>query len=93
MAMDYIPIQGSSFPCDQIFSSSGESGAKADPVQPVLMEALTMLKFSYKKSCLDFSVGCILYEKDLDLEEPHFEDLLSKLLSKNLEHANISLNN
>jgi len=48
------------------------------------------LKFSYKKLHLDFLVSHVWYEKDL--EESCFQDLLSKLLSKNLEHANITLN-
>ncbi|KIM50323.1 hypothetical protein SCLCIDRAFT_37571, partial [Scleroderma citrinum Foug A] len=55
MAMDYLPVQGSAVPCEQIFSSSGETDMKKrNHIQPVLMEALQMLKFFYKKSWLDF---------------------------------------
>ncbi|KIK11621.1 hypothetical protein PISMIDRAFT_75241, partial [Pisolithus microcarpus 441] len=55
MAMDYLPIQGSAVPCEWIFSLSAETNMKKQScIKPVLMEALQMLKFFYKKSCLDF---------------------------------------
>ncbi|KIK24282.1 hypothetical protein PISMIDRAFT_82657, partial [Pisolithus microcarpus 441] len=55
MAMDYLPIQGSAVPCEWIFLSSAKMDTKKwNHIKPVLMEALQMLKFFYKKSCLDF---------------------------------------
>ncbi|KIK15444.1 hypothetical protein PISMIDRAFT_40610, partial [Pisolithus microcarpus 441] len=55
MAMDYLPMQGSAVPCEQIFSSSAKMDMKKwNCIKPVLMEALQMLKFFYKKSHLDF---------------------------------------
>ncbi|KIK22935.1 hypothetical protein PISMIDRAFT_101584, partial [Pisolithus microcarpus 441] len=50
IAMDYLPIQGSTVPCERIFSSSAEMDTKKwNRNQPVLMEALQMLKFHQKK--------------------------------------------
>ncbi|KIK13196.1 hypothetical protein PISMIDRAFT_119343 [Pisolithus microcarpus 441] len=45
MAMDYLLIQGSAVPCEQIFLSSAETDMKKwNHIKPVLMEALQMLK-------------------------------------------------
>ncbi|KIK14204.1 hypothetical protein PISMIDRAFT_78894, partial [Pisolithus microcarpus 441] len=55
MAMDYLAIQGSTIPCKWIFLSSAETDTKKwNRIKPALMEALQMLKFHQKKSCLDF---------------------------------------
>ncbi|KIJ58973.1 hypothetical protein HYDPIDRAFT_101632, partial [Hydnomerulius pinastri MD-312] len=90
MAMDYLPVQGSAVPCEQIFSSSAETDTKKrNRIKPVLMEALQMLKFFYKKSRLNFTTGLVIEEKDL--EEAGAEDLLAKLFSNNVECADASL--
>ncbi|KIJ58550.1 hypothetical protein HYDPIDRAFT_102399, partial [Hydnomerulius pinastri MD-312] len=90
MAMDYLPVQGSAVPCEQIFSSSAETDTKKrNRIKPVLMEALQMLKFFYKKSRLNFTTGLVIEEKDL--EEAGAEDLLAKLFSNNVERADASL--
>ncbi|KAH8997018.1 hypothetical protein EDB86DRAFT_2759154, partial [Lactarius hatsudake] len=58
MAMDFLPIQATSVPCECVFSSAKETDtAKRDWVNSVLMEALQMLKFSLKKERLDFTMG------------------------------------
>ncbi|KIK26888.1 hypothetical protein PISMIDRAFT_42240, partial [Pisolithus microcarpus 441] len=55
IALDYLPIQASSVPCEHVFSSSSETDTKKhNHIMPALMEALQMLKFSLKKECLDF---------------------------------------
>ncbi|KIK17808.1 hypothetical protein PISMIDRAFT_45086, partial [Pisolithus microcarpus 441] len=55
MAMDYLAIQGSAVPCEQIFSSSAETDTKKqNRIKPALMEALQMPKYHQKKSCLNF---------------------------------------
>lgn len=47
MAMDYLPIQALLVPCEHVFSSSAETNMKKhNHIDPVLMEALQMLKFS-----------------------------------------------
>lgn len=49
MAMDYLPVQPSSVPCERAFSSSSLTDTKQrNRIQPILMEALQVLKFSIK---------------------------------------------
>ena len=51
LAMDILPIQASSVPCERIFSSSKETTtARRNRISPELMEELQMLKFSFKHS-------------------------------------------
>jgi hAT family C-terminal dimerisation region len=59
LAMDILPIQGSAVPCERVFSSSKETTtARRNRLGPELMEALQMLKFSFKKGReLDFTAG------------------------------------
>lgn len=59
MAMDILPIQGSAVPCERVFSSSKETTrARRNHINPELMEALQMLKFSIRKGRgLDFTAG------------------------------------
>ena len=50
LAMDIIPIQASSVPCERVFSSGKETMAPwRRRITPNLMEALQMLKYSIKK--------------------------------------------
>ncbi|KIK19412.1 hypothetical protein PISMIDRAFT_43550, partial [Pisolithus microcarpus 441] len=58
IALDYLPIQASSVPCECVFSSSSETDMKKhNCITPALMEALQMLKFGLKKERLDFTRG------------------------------------
>jgi hypothetical protein len=83
MAMDYLPIQASSVPCERIFSSSAETDTKRrNRISPLLMEALQMLKFHLKKSRLNFTAGWITSEEQM-LEDDPDEDLLARLLKDN----------
>ena len=67
MAMDYVPIQGTALPCDQIFSSSGEASVKkVDCIQPVLVEVCQMVRFFHNKLLLDFLVSHTA-ERDLEV--------------------------
>jgi hAT family C-terminal dimerisation region len=78
--MDYLPVQGSSVPCERVFSSSAETDTKKrNRIKPLLMEALQMLKFYRRKSLLSFTMGLLLEEDDM--EEDDHEDLLAELLS------------
>jgi hypothetical protein len=78
--MDYLPVQGSSVPCERVFLSSAETDTKKrNRIKPLLMEALQMLKFYHRKSHLNFTAGLVLQEDDLEEDDP--EDLLTELLS------------
>jgi hypothetical protein len=68
MAMDYLPIQALSVPCARVFSSSTESDTKYhNCMSPVLMEALQMLKFTFKKECLNFTLAWMIKQKTCTL--------------------------
>jgi hypothetical protein len=52
---DYAPIQATSVPSERVFSSSAETDTKRrNRTSALLMEALQMLKFNYKKLRLNF---------------------------------------
>jgi hAT family C-terminal dimerisation region len=59
LAMDILPIQGSSVPCERVFSSAKETMTdRRNKISPELMEALQLLKFSLRQGhFLDFSAG------------------------------------
>jgi hypothetical protein len=58
IALDYLPIQASSVPCERVFSSAKETDTlKRNRIHPVLMEALQTLKFSLKKERFNFTGG------------------------------------
>src|SRR5229473_6556462 len=58
IALDYLPIQASSVPCERVFSSAKETDTlKHNRIHPVLMEALQTLKFSLKKERFNFTGG------------------------------------
>jgi hypothetical protein len=70
MVMDYLPIQASSVPSERVFSSAAETDTKwCNRMGPVLMEALQMLKFHYKKQRLNFTTGYMFKEEDLELDK------------------------
>jgi hypothetical protein len=86
MAMDYLPIQASSVPCERIFSSSAETDTKwRNHISPPLMEALQMQKFMIKKEHLNFMEGWMTQEKQLVDDDPDV-DLLQMLLDEDTEN-------
>jgi hypothetical protein len=89
MSLDFIPIQASAVPSERVFSSSAETDTKKrNRINPVLMEALQMLKFALKQSHLNFTEGWATPQSMLQDEEPDSaKDLLSDLLSLNSEDA------
>jgi hypothetical protein len=87
MAMDYLPIQASAVPCERIFSSSAETDTKKrNRINPLLLEALQMLKFHLKKERLNFTAGWVTSEKQMVDDDPD-EDLLRKLLEGDYQDA------
>ena len=83
MAMDYLPVQATSVPCERVFSSAKETDTnKRNRISPILMEALQLLKFSLKKERLDFMRGWATSEAAmLGVAQPT-RDLLGSLLVK-----------
>ena len=80
--MDYLPIQASSVPCEQAFSSSAETDTyRRNRISPVLMEALQMLKYTLNNSSagLNFTADILTAEADLVMDTN--VDLLAKLMS------------
>lgn len=69
--MDIIPIQGSAVPCERVFSSAKETTtARRNRISSELMEALQMLKFSFKKGRgLDFTTGTSREDELEDMED------------------------
>ena len=74
IAMDYLPIQASSVPCERVFLSSSETDTKKrNRIGPTLMEALQMLKYHLKKTRLDYCAHWTLSHASLvedDVVEP-----------------------
>src|SRR5258707_14990459 len=63
IAMDYLPVQAMSVPCEHIFSSAKDTDtAKQNQISPVLMETLQMLKHMLRKECLNFMKGRLTEE-------------------------------
>ena len=85
MAMDYLAIQATSVPCERVFSSAKETDtAKRNQINPILMEALQMLKFSLKKEHLNFMAGWPTLESDLN--EVYTTHQLKSLLAGDDRH-------
>ena len=85
IAMDYLPVQASSVPCEQVFSSSAETDMHhRNHICPLTMEALQMLKFSLRKECLDFTTGWKTSEKEMKDNDAE-KDLLQRLLYTNFQ--------
>lgn len=83
IALDYLPIQATSVPCERVFSSAKETDtAKRNRMSPVLMEALQMLKFVLKKQRLNFMDGWAVPEEAMR-EVPKSDGDLTALLVNN----------
>ena len=81
MALDYLPIQASSVPCEWALSSSTETDmSHRNWISPILMEALQMLKYSINNEPMDFTSDLLIPEAEL--HEDTTQDLLAKF-SKN----------
>ena len=85
IAMDYLPIQASSVPCERVFLSTKETDTlKRNCIHPVLMEALQTLKFLLKKECFNFTSGWQMVLSDMKRmgKTRTTKDLLAHLLSR-----------
>src|SRR6266436_5868406 len=84
IALDYLPIQASSVPCEQVFSSAKETDTlKCNRIHPVLMEALQTLKFSLKKERFNFTCGWQMAQSKMERmgNAGTTKDLLAHLLT------------
>ena len=65
-----LPIQGSSVPCERVFPSAKETMTdRRSCIQPELMEALQLLKYSVKHGrSLSFTAGYSCREEEKELE-------------------------
>lgn len=81
--MDVLAIQGSSVPCERVFSSGKETmSARRNRIKYDLMEALQMLKFSIGRSGgLDFTAGS---GRKSELEELEELDILYSMAPEDL---------
>jgi hypothetical protein len=87
MAMDHLLIQYSAVLCEHIFLSSAKTDTKKrNHISPLLLEALQMLKFHLKKEQFNFTMGCIMSEKQMVDDDPD-EALLCKLLEGDYQDA------
>jgi hypothetical protein len=83
IALDYLPIQASSVPCERVFSSAKETDTpRRNRIHPALMEALQMLKFSLKKERFNFTGGWQTALSDMKRTEDTTKDLLAHLLTE-----------
>jgi len=88
IAMDYLPIQATSVPCKQVFSSAKETDTnKRNRMSPMLMEALQILKLSLKKERLDCMEGWATLDAALCGGPWLTKDLLGTLFTGNCENV------
>ena len=84
IAMDYLPIQASSVPCERVFLSAKETDtSKRNRIHPMLMEALQMLKFSLKKdrASISFTDGWKTAKGEMMEAQKTKKDLLAQLVT------------
>jgi hypothetical protein len=67
-SMDVLPAQASSVPSERVFSSSKETcTTRRASLLPPVLEALQVLKFSYKQDRLNFTEDLIADEVDYNI--------------------------
>lgn len=85
MAMDFLPIQATSVPCERVFSSSADTDTKKrNRILPDLMEALQIYKFGLKHDTIDFTSGLVSLVEDLQEDTPD-RGQLQKVLEGNAQ--------
>lgn len=85
IALDYLPVQASSVPCERAFSSSGETDTnKRNRIDYDFMEELQILKYGFKKERLSFTSELLTTLEDLAGVEPKLvgKDPLAERLKK-----------
>lgn len=94
IALDYLPVQASSVPCERAFSSSGETDTKKrNRIKEDFMEELQILKFGFKKERLNFTGDLLTTHEELTGVIPElvgrdsFAERLKKGLKLKADHA------
>lgn len=89
IAMDYLPVQATSVPCERVFSSAKDTDtAKRNRISPVLMEALQLLKHALRKERLNFMAGWKTSDDAMSgVSKPVLGDALSSLVEENRDQA------
>jgi hypothetical protein len=81
VALDILPVQASSVPCERVSSSSKETDAlRRGNLSPTVMEMLQILKFIYRNGRISFDQGWVATEEELsviDVDPDVLEELLA----------------
>jgi hypothetical protein len=86
IALDYLPIQASTVPCEWAFSSSAETDTvHHNCISPVLMEVLQMLKFGLCTELFDFTSHLLTPKDDLMLSMGSAPDFLAELMNLDVD--------
>ena len=86
MALDVLPVQASSVPCEKAFSLSKETTtARHSKLDPLLMEILKMLKYMFCKERLNFMAGLVDLEHDLTVMEEDYDEVRGLLLDGQID--------
>ncbi|KAF9254403.1 hypothetical protein L218DRAFT_886419, partial [Marasmius fiardii PR-910] len=84
LAPDIPPIQATSVPCEQVFSSAKYKTETRNLLVPDLMKALQILKFLYKKN------GVVMLGLNLSQHFDHNNDICElEVITDNTDLANI----
>ncbi|KAJ2927910.1 hypothetical protein H1R20_g9190, partial [Candolleomyces eurysporus] len=83
ISMDILPAQASAVCCERVFSSSKETCTlRRARLQPNMLEALQMLKYSFRQARLSFTDNILTKEDDYVIDGLPTEEELDKLLSQ-----------
>lgn len=76
IALDILPIQASSVPCERLFSAAKEIATdKRSRLGPVRFEQLQMLKHHWKGGIIDLALWNLGQEEEMVYVIEDFEDL------------------
>ena len=86
LAMDVLPAQATSVPCERVFSSSKETcSLRRSQLGPTTIEMLQVLKHLYQREQLSFTTGLLAMEEDYTIEGPVTESAVLELLKAGKE--------
>jgi hypothetical protein len=93
--MDVLPAQASSVPSERVFLSSKETCTiRRTNLSPPVLEALQMLKFSYKQDRLNFTEDLVADEVDYNISGRVSKKAIDELIAAdNLEELSQLLAN